>query len=225
MTNSDHSAAAPVESDFIWWPIWHGWIIVAFSLFFAVVGFACIALAAWILLRPGPSGPFPGLVFLFGGMGLFILVLGFVFFRFGWWQIKDRPRWVIGPDGLRFMDGVSRVRVYIPYTNLASVEICRPRRGAARFIGFRLVHPEVFKIYAGLRPLRARKLHQHFGYDECIGQAETDLPLGVVLEMIQGRFLQWQAASSSLASPSAVSPVTDITSCPSVQEDFTKKPL
>jgi hypothetical protein len=158
-------------------------------------------------------------------MGLFILIAGIVFFRFGWWQIRDRPRWVIGRDRVQFMDGDSRVRVYIPYTNLAAVDICKPRKGVAPFIGLRLVHPEVFKIYAGLRPLRARKIHQAFGYDECITQAESDLPLRVVLEMIQGRFLQWQAASGSHASSSAANPVTDITDSPSVQEDFTKKPF
>jgi hypothetical protein len=141
----------------------------------------------------------------------------------GLWQIKERTRWVVATDRLHFIDGTGKVRVCIPFADLAAVEMCWPSKNDAPFIGLRLLEPKLLKTYAGSSPLRYGEIHEDFGYDWCIAQADSQMPLRVVLEKVQVRLQQWHAGAPRPPSCGiAPSLVTKVTRCRRVQEDFTK---
>jgi hypothetical protein len=222
MSHSTNYAPLVVEGDIIRYPLWRSWLGIGFGIFFGLQGIGTIVFGLFVVLGNRAPSPSPGfIVFLFGG-GLVVIIFALAITLMCLWQIKDRPRWVIGPDQLQFVQGVSRVRLSIPYSNLAAVELCKPGWGIEPFIGLRLVYPELVKFYAGGAPLISHRIHQGFGYHWRITTAESDHSLSTVREMIQRRLAKWRAGASVLPTASLVlNPVTDVTASPNpLQQNF-----
>jgi hypothetical protein len=224
MTQSVNDAPLAVDGDVIRRPVWHSWMLLGFGVYCTAVGLGVLAFVIFIWSRNGHAQPPRVLITFCVGTGIFSLAGGAFLFRFGLWYLIGRPRWVIGADQLQFIDGPARVRLAIPYANLAAAELSKPGMGVAPFIGLRLVYPELIKFYAGSMPVNARRRLARFGFHWWIAGNESEAPLPIVLEKIQRRFQQWKAtASGSPASAPAPNPVTDVTAAPAPQENFTPK--
>src|SRR5688500_14837055 len=111
----------PVESgDVIRPPRARAWLAVAIGLLAAASTLGAAALIA--AARADDPPPAAELVCLsgFGGLGL---LTGLPVAAFGWWQLRRRPRWVLGADRMQYVVGAADVRVEIRYENLAAADL------------------------------------------------------------------------------------------------------
>jgi hypothetical protein len=226
MSDSATDTPPAVDGYIVHPPMWRAWLLVIIGLPVLALSLGMIGLWLWMVFRNWPMAmPETAVTLCLLGIGSFNLLCFANVVHFGWWQIQNRPRWVVGADQLQFIEGASRVRLSIPYTNLDAASLVKPGMGLLPFIGLRLVYPALLKFYAGDTYWTQPNLHRRFGYHWRIASTESKVPLEIVQEKLRGCLQAWRSASASSVSAPAARTATNIASSPPVQEDFGKKPL